>query len=437
MGVKRDSLRTLLFQLFGLGAGILTNVIVGRTLGPSGKGLLSYLGYALFVTISIGGLGLQSAAIQQFGKRSFPAESVAAAQLVLGAIAGLLAGALATTVLLAFPTRIAIAPVLAVAFSAVILTSLLQNNLIGVMIGANRVRAANRIQALVPLLWLAAAFVLLAWLRRNATVGALAWMAAQVCSGVAAVIWVLRTLRPRFRALGPCLRASLAFGGEAYLSNLLWALLLRSDGLILGSIRGASDVGIYSIAVLLAELLWYVPRSLTFALGQRVAAASAEEAVQLVQRAARTALWTVIVGGIVLSLSARFLVRILLGAAFATFYRPFLLLLPGIISGSVAAPLALFLTQNRSRPRINAWISGVGLAVNVGLNILWIPRYGASAAAATSSIGYSLVAALLIWKLHEERGFSWGGLILLRRSDVDGAVAMIRPRLFPAREGNG
>ena len=37
MSVKTDSVRTLLFQVFGLAAGIVTNVVVARTLGPEGK----------------------------------------------------------------------------------------------------------------------------------------------------------------------------------------------------------------------------------------------------------------------------------------------------------------------------------------------------------------------------------------------------------------
>lgn len=434
MSVKTDSVRTLLFQFFGLGAGIVTNVVVARTLGPEGKGLLSYLGSALFVAVSLGGLGLSAAAVQHLGKRRFPPETVAATQALLGLATGLVAAGITIVALTVIPSRIEVAPMLILPFAVVIVFALVQTDFVGVMVGVGRIRAANRVQAIVPSVWLVGSLILLAWMRLGATAAALAWMAAQVASAVAAVVWVVTRIRPRFRRLGPCARASLGFGFEAYLANLLWALLLRSDSLLLGWSRGMALVGIYSIAVLLAELLWYLPRSLTFALSARVTSATTAEAISLVQRAARIGLWAVIAAGALLAAVSPFLIRLLLGPAFAASYRPLLLLLPGILAGAIAAPLSLFLTQHRGKPRVNAWISGLGLLVNLALNLWWIPRHGASGAAASSSIAYALVALLLVWHLRREPGFSWLRLLLLRRGDVDEAVALLRRRPgIPAR----
>lgn len=238
MSVKTDSVRTLLFQFLGLGAGIVTNVVIARTLGPEGKGLLSYLGSTLFVAVSLGGLGLSAAAVQHLGKGRFRRETVGATQTLLGLGAGLVAAGITIVVLTVIPSRIEVPPMLLLPLAVVIVLALLQTDFVGVMVGVGRIRAANRIQAIVPFCWLAGSLVLLAWMRLGATAAALGWMAAQAAAAVAAIVWLFTRIRPRFRDLGPCARASLGFGFEAYLANLLWALLLRSDSLLLGWSRG-------------------------------------------------------------------------------------------------------------------------------------------------------------------------------------------------------
>jgi len=116
-------------------------------------------------------------------------------------------------------------------------------------------------------------------------------------------------------------------------------------------------------------------------------------------------------------LLAPFILRFVFGLAFAGAMRPFLLLLPGTIAGSLTSSLGLYFIQQLGKPRINALFSAAGLSLNVVLNILWIPAYGPAGAALSSSISYSLVAVLLILLFRREPGFSWRGLLIPGRAD--------------------
>ncbi len=418
MSVRRDSLRTLAFQVFALGAGAVTNIVMARTLGPDGKGLISFLAYSLFVTVSLGGMGLHAAAIQHVGKKRFPPETIAATQIVLGLGIGCVCAVLVALLLPVFGKRMDLPAGVLIGFLPLVILSLLLLNLSGLVIGLGRIRALNIIRILTPFGWTAGVILVLAVLRGDRNAATYTWLGTQAISPLVMVAWIFARVRPRFESVKACARGAFRFGVEAYLANLIWVLVLRAGGLILGNIRGSEAVGIFSVAVLLGEMLWYVPRSLTLALNPRIASGRQEEALHLTHRAVRIGIWSVLVMSIGLLIVVRPLILFTFKAAFLPSIRPLTWLLPGVVLGTVSSPLALYFTQHLGKPRINAVTAAVGLAVNLALNLLWIPRYGASGAAAASSVAYALVAAQLVWRFRREPGFSWLHLLWLRGDDV-------------------
>jgi O-antigen/teichoic acid export membrane protein len=417
--VGRNTVRTLAFQLATLGLGLVTNVVVARTIGPEGKGLLSFLSYALYVGITLGGLGLQPAAIQMIGKERFPAGVVAASQILMSLAAGALGAVLCAVVLPGFRERMGLETGVILAFLPVLVLALLQLNLSGVLIGLGRIGTVNALQLIGPALWAIGSLVVLVLLHGNRTQGAYAWLGAQVVGPLVLLGWILVRARPQLRGAGACIRASVRFGREAFLAYLLWALMLRLDGFLLGYLNGAREVGTYSVAVLMAEMLWYVPSALTLALNPRMSGGSAAEAAALTQRAGRIGLWLVGSGALLLAVVSVPVVDLVYGEAFLPAVVPLMLLLPGVTAIALAKPISLFYTQHKGSPRVNAWISGVAVAVNLGLNLWWIPLYGPIGAALASSVAYMLVAALLLARFRTEPGFTWSALLKLRREDVD------------------
>jgi O-antigen/teichoic acid export membrane protein len=418
VSIRQDTLRTLVFQCVMLASGLVTNVLVARTLGPTGKGLLSFLGSALFVAISLGGIGLHAAAIHHLGRRRFSPNTIAATQILLAIVMGTVCAIGMAIVLPLYRARMDLPSAIYFPFLPVAIFSLVLLNLSGVFVGLGRIRDDNYIRLLTPLAWMLGATVVLGILHGSRTAAALTWIAAQSVSAIAALVWIFIIARPQLAHWRECARATLRFGFEAYFANLLWVLLLRADSMLLGYYSGAAAVGIYSVAVLFAELIWYLSRALTTALSPRIARGTPAEAIALTHRAARSVLWAVIVAAVGMALLIRPVVQLIFGSAFSSSVRPFLLLLPGIVLGALASPLSLYFTQHRGRPRINALISGVGLALNIGLNIFWIPRYGISGAAAASSVAYSLVAVLLLWRFSREPGFSLERLLRPRAEDI-------------------
>ncbi len=431
--IGSDAAGTLFARIFILAAGLITNIVVARTIGPEGKGLLSYLSYSLFLATSLGGIGLQTAAIQQIGKRIYPKETIAATQIVLSLAAGIVCAVAVGILLPNFHGKIVLSTGLLLTFLPIVVLSILQLNASGMMIGLGRIAIQNRISALGPALWAVTSVIILVLLRKGATYAAYAWLLTQVAAPVATILWITRNARPTLASFAACARTSLRFGFDAYLANLLWALMLRIDGFLLGAMRGAERVGYYSVAVLLAEILWYFPSSLTLAMSRRVSADPQGEALALTCRASRMGLWFVASGSMVVTLVAAPMIRLVYGEAFLPAVRPLWILLPGVTAIAVAKPLSLFYTQHKGSPRVNAWLSGVAVTVNIGLNILWIPEFGPSGAAAASTVSYLLVTVLLLLRIRREPGFAWKKALVLRQDDLSAAVKTIRGFLQSAR----
>ena len=418
MSIRSDAVNTFTVQVFMLAAGLATSIVVARTLGPEGKGLISFLGYVLFVATSLAALGLQPAAIQHLGKGRYPASVVAGTQIILGLLAGIVCAVGCLLVLPLFAEQMQLAGWLLPLFLPVVVLALQRLNLSGILIGLGEIRLNNWIQATTPAAWMIGAIAVL-WLGRGgAPAGAVAWMAAQAIAPALTLAWILRRTPPTWRSLADCARSSLRFGAEAYLANLVWTVLIRSGGIILAYLSGAAMVGIYSIAILMGEALWYLPRSLTTALNPRVAAGTQAEAMHLSLRAARTALWLVIAVSAFLMLFGRLIITLVFGDAFAGSFPPLALLLPGIVAGSIASPIALYFTQSKGRPRVNAGAAALGLVLSLVLDLLWIPPFGANGAAAALSLSYFLVAAIMAVQLRREPGFDWRALLLIKREDL-------------------
>jgi len=418
VSLRSDTLRTLFFQFLMLATGVVTNIVVARTLGPEGKGLISFLSYSLFVAINLGGLGLQAAAIQGIGKRRFPVATIAGAQILLAVGFGILCAIGMAIFLPLYQQKMDFDPALLVFYVPLVVFALLHLNLTGIMIGLGRIKQVNHVRVVTPLSWMLGAVVVLGFLGGDKTAGAYAWIAAQAIGPLVALAYVVTTVRPRFSAVGAAARAALKFGLEAYLANLVWTLLLRIDALLIGYLSGSREVGIYSVAVLLGEMLWYLSRSLTTALNPRIASGTRADALRLTHRAARTAFFAVTAGALGMLVIVRLAIRLTFGPEFLPSVEPFLLLLPGIALGALASPISLYFTQQRGRPRINALTAAIGLTVNLALNVHWIPRYGAAGAAAASSIAYGIVALSLLLFFRREPGFELARLLRPRAEDL-------------------
>ncbi len=389
--------QTLGLKLVLVIIGTVGTVIVSRVLGPEGRGIYYTPIVAAATVITFAKLGVEQANVYLYGSRKISADRLAAQS----AVVTLLAGGAGMLVMLALPALLPsvfsdVAPILVLLCALTIPLSLhtqfvagLQNLIGQVTLQFRAAIVAGVMQIIVlGILALARAVTVASVLITNLVGALIAW------------IWTLRTseVHPwtvRFDVT--LLRETVGQSLVLHIGLVLFFLHLRVDTFMVKAIVGAEALGIYSLAVVLAETLLLATDSVSIALLPRQMTNSLAESGRLALRAARINAYFALFFGAGLVAIGWIAIPLLFGVAFADAYPALVALVPGIIFISmqrVCGPPVI----RSGRPWGIAAISGASLTLNIILNLVWIPLLGPVGASVSSSVSYAIAAvSYLAW----------------------------------------
>jgi O-antigen/teichoic acid export membrane protein len=188
-------------------------------------------------------------------------------------------------------------------------------------------------------------------------------------------------------------REGLTYGIKAHALLLINYLNYRVDLLLLKHFSDDATVGVYSLAVGMAELMWLVPNATMAPLFSEVASSDADSRSHCTLLTVR---WSLIFLGVLAAgaiLVGRPFITLLYGMEYLPSYRPFLWLLPGICLLPIFKLLTVDLA-GRGYPGYGTTASIAALVTNIIGNIFLIPLMGASGAALATSISYGCMAML-------------------------------------------
>ncbi len=216
------------------------------------------------------------------------------------------------------------------------------------------------------------------------------------------------------RPLCSLLAYNLRRGWLGQISAVAYFLLLRLDQGLLAHFRDAAEVGVYSVAVYVGEMLWLLPGALTPLLVHSSGAGSHDaDRDPTAARAVRLGLGLTLAVAVPLFLVARPLLTLLAGGAYAEAGPALRALLPGIVAFAPGAVLAGDFI-GRGRPHWNTQASVLTVAVNMAAGLVLIPRHGAVGAAWASSLAYACGSAVMLARFRQATGLSLRALILGR-----------------------
>lgn len=193
------------------------------------------------------------------------------------------------------------------------------------------------------------------------------------------------------------LREGLAF------SALRWMGVVhnRVDTLLLQSLAGPAALGIYSAAYRLMEVFKIVPNLAEQTLFPNLSRLGDEERERSRRAVARAfqlllaVLAPLVVAAAILGPAA---VDLVFGAAFQDAARPWVVLMAALVFVALGRPFLVRLRASGDLRSANLLSAGA-VAVNLGLNLVWIPRYGPTGAAlATLASEAAFVLVCLGWK---------------------------------------
>jgi O-antigen/teichoic acid export membrane protein len=394
-------------------------LILARALGPSGRGTIAFITVTALVSGRIAGLGVAEAS-SVFAARRAESRAVLLSNLILFTLGSALAiAALACLALASLgdarPSGIGRPELVLIACGAVI--SALVEAGASFLLGCGRFTRLALITAVGS--WLYPLLLAALWATVGLTVARAAgvWIAGElVRSGL-----LLRQsargnglARPNIALLAEAWR----FGVRAWAGSLARFLNFRTDQILMGVLASEAALGIYAVAVNASEALLYLPAATATALIPLTAGADSERRVEETVRAFRSVA-LVTTGAVVAAAAAGpFLLPVVFGEAFRPSVEPFLWLLPGALGFAATAVFSNALMAS-SRPGLSSLGPLVALVVGVALDLVLIPRFGATGAAAAASSAFLAGGTAAAIAFGRRSPLSWRALLRPRRGDLD------------------
>lgn len=390
---------TFITQSIGLILAIANSAIVARWLGPEGKGMVAL---ALLLPGIMGlwlGAGIDVANVYYTGSRRLDVQTLTANSLGLAVITstlgiGLIFGLVVTGWLDAFVPGIPMHYVL-LAMAGFPL-GLLGSYFSSILLGLQRIAAVNLVNLTQSALKLALTAVTVIGFGWGVPGALIAFLGAGVINLV--VLGTLlrgegTTFLPRWNLA--VMRSTLSFGLRGYVANVLQFFNYRLDIFLVNYFLGATGVGIYSVSVALAELLWYLPNSVGFVIFPKAAATKPQVMNAFTPRIFRITLGLTALGAAGLAILGKPMIAIVYSSAFLSAYSPMLALLPGVVLLGGAKVLTNEVA-GRGYPHYNSINSGLSLILTVVLDFTLIPRYGVLGASLASSAAYTVTFFMAI-----------------------------------------
>lgn len=410
-------------QVVGLGTSFLIGVLIARLLGVEAKGVLSVVMQVISIALVLLSLGVSGANVYYVAKGRLAPGTAAGNSAALAAVLGILA---APAVFALLSGRLAVVPGITTATSGFAVLAvplgLLSAWLIGVALGLGDLRLPFLVTVASSFTTLGVLAALL-MVERVSIVAVVGTSVLGTVAGIVVMLYGLRTsLRP-IRVDVTSAKRMAGYSAKTHLAGVAGYLHNRQDVLLLGWIAGAGAVGLYSVGVSLAELMWYVPAALGAVILAKAPRSSDVSAQDYVSRSTRVSvLFMLVVAGVSAAI-VPFVIRVLYGAPFAPAALAFYILLPGAFADGVMRPVWSYFA---SRERIFWREATATMILNIVLNLLLIPRMGFAGAAIASSVSYVALAGIVLVRFVRSTGIPAGELLVPRGADVAITVRTLR-----------
>lgn len=395
-----DILSVFSSNVTALAANLLLVVLLTNTLGPEGYGLYTAVLVIPFLVVSFFQMGIRPSTIFLIGSGKHDPDKVVSAvmsALIITSSSGIFFSILAYlfmhkagfTLLLMGMALLTIPMRLSAIYAG------------GVFLAKEQMRKANLINWLTALLTLVLASVLV-WMLKLGVNGALfSLMFSNLLVSAYAVNLLRKEYTITLSLRNPLIYNMIRLGVVFALSFLMIQLNYRIDILLLQWLADAKEVGLYSLGVSIAELLWQIPLAVSVVVMTR--SANSIDTALMNANTARL-LRLSLIAGVVLSLAIYLTAPLVIPLIWPAYIQSIGIvqtILPGIVILIVFRILSGQLS-GMGKPNVAIKALAPSLVLNILLNLLLIPRYGGIGAAIATNISYltgTLIYVLLYCRI--------------------------------------
>lgn len=396
MNLFKQSLTSVIFKMINIPITIIIGIITAQMLGPEGKGI-----YTVIVTIStfisiLGMLGMGNSSIFLVNSRGYDFKKVYSSLFWFSILWGLVIVGISAAVFGFLPSIIGKIETGNINYIYIISFLMILNGFISPMLlTKQRIREIGIISIISLVFQLG--FIITAYFVYPEQIFyfvVLSYIASIFITIGAAIVyeksWYLFV--PAFNL--KILKDVFEYGIKIFIGNLTLVLNMQFDMLLMNYFRTPREVGIYSVSVMLCNFLLVIPGAIGPVLYSNWSKNKVIETDEVI-RASRIIFFLLFFIGCGLAVFGYPFIIIAFGAAFAGAYIPLVILLPGVIHMGLCYSLFNYFSS-RGKPEITSGILFVCFLINLGLNIIFIPKIGINGAAISSLISYSLSALLAL-----------------------------------------
>jgi O-antigen/teichoic acid export membrane protein len=430
----KNTLVTLSRQVSGILLGLLASVIIARVLGPEGNGMYQLIVLLPTTLMTLLNFGVGSASVYYIGQKKYDMKDIIKTNTASGFILSIAAIIIGVLVVYFASDKFFAGVPQPYLFSILIIMPLLMLNDFYLVLfqGVQDFKSFNTL-ALVRQL---AALLTLAMLLLLLKTGLVGTVFSFTLGVLAQFILTLYFLRKRLNITlftgnvsKPYFMDSFSFGYKAHFSNVLSFINYRADMFLISMFLTPAAVGLYGVAVTIAEKLWIVSQAISSVLYPVISSSKDNESKnKLTGAISRNVLFFSVVGGIAFYIASDLIFGMLFGEAYDKSSDILKMLLPGIILFSVDRILSNDLA-GRGKPELNMYTSIFTVVSNIVLNFLLIPKIGIAGSAISTSVTYSLSTLIKMVLFKRETGLQYSKFIFLQKEDIEAYKKIIRKRM--------
>ena len=373
-----------------MGMGLLVGVWVARYLGPDQFGLLSFAGAFAALFAAIASLGLDGIVVRNLVRRPSERNEILGTALSLKLAGGALSIILALiAVHLMRPADTLTHWLVGIAITGTIFQAIDPID----FWFQSQVQSKYTVYAKNGAFLLAAIFKVVLILVKAPLIAFAVAGLAEIAMGSAGLLIAYRangSYVTAWRTRFPLARELLRDSWPLILSGIVIMIYMRIDQVMIGQISGNQEVGIYSAAVRLAEVWYFIPTAVVSSVFPGIVEAKAlgdEQFYGQLQKLYNFMAFLAYAVALPVTFIAGPVVILLFGSAYGK-AGPMLAVLiwAGLFTNLGVARSSFLTTMNWTR--IHFLTVSLGCILNVALNFLLIPRYGGMGAVIASFVAY-------------------------------------------------
>ncbi len=420
-----DLIKVATSNFFIIVLGIGTSVLTARWIGPEGNGIIAGLTVYPSLFMTIGSLGIRQATTYYLGKQIYPEDKIKTAISQIWFFTSIVSVVICYFLMVYFSKSGSNVLWVVLALVPIPFTLFVTYNS-GIFLGKNDIKTFNKVNWIPPAIIFVLTIIFVVLMQKGVS-GALSSAIAGPL--IMAVIMLFKNdflksfnLNFDLRIIKSMLSLGLVYAFSLLIINLNY----KADYILLDRLSTSYELGIYSKGSAITQYLWQIPMVLSTIVFARSAVSKNDLAFSYkVAQLLRLSFLMIGAISVLLYFLSKQIIVGMYGAEFEPSTAVLNYLLPGVVILTIFKVMNMDLA-GKGKPYVVMKAMIPSLILNVVLNYIFIPEYGARGSAFCSTISYIFAGISFLHFYSKEVQIPISTILRYKKSDFDPIVNFLR-----------